>query len=82
MPSEMPIPVSKGLLARLPATFVPVLNEQLANWDVDFKKTPWKMGVSIAYDAEKERFKGKMAKPANKMLHRKDRAGFEIPKVG
>ena len=49
MPSEMPFPVSDGLLTRLPATFVPVLNEQLANWDQLFPAEQRPIRTSMEY---------------------------------
>lgn len=49
MPSEMSFPVSQSLLARLPATFVPVLNEQLANWGQLFPAEQRPIRTSIGY---------------------------------
>jgi len=52
---------------------------QLADWHVDFKKTPWIAGPCLTYDNEKERFSGPMAKEANRYLRRQYRAPFIVP---
>jgi len=53
---------------------------QLADWNIDFKKTPWIAGPRLTYDGKNERFTGPMAKKANQFLHRQDRAPFIVPK--
>lgn len=54
--------------------------EQLAAWEVDFKKTPWTLGPSLAFDPSAERFKeGVHAEAANRLLRREDRAPFIVP---
>lgn len=49
MPSEASIPASESLLARLPKTFVPVLNEQLANWGQLFPAEQRPIRTSMQY---------------------------------
>jgi len=40
-------PVSPELLARLPRTFVPALNEQIKNWDLLFPAERRTIGAQI-----------------------------------
>jgi hypothetical protein len=49
LPSETTTPVSQSLLDRLPATFVPVLNEQLANWGQLFPAEQRPIRTSMEY---------------------------------
>ena len=49
MPSETSVPVNEDLLARLPTTFVPVLNEQLANWGQLFPAERRPIRTSMEY---------------------------------
>lgn len=58
--------------------------DQLKEWNVNFKKNPWNMGISLAFDGKAERFtgKGKLVKEANGMLRRKDRKPFVVPEIG
>lgn len=55
-------------------------SSQLADWDVDLKQTPWKVGPTLEYDNSAERFIGAGADKANAYLHRTDRAPFTVPK--
>ncbi|MCD6288849.1 MAG: Gfo/Idh/MocA family oxidoreductase [Candidatus Hydrogenedentes bacterium] len=54
---------------------------QLAEWHVDYKKTPWTVGVSLGFDPEKERFTGEksLARKANKLLRGPYRKEFMFP---
>ncbi len=51
----------------------------LADWNVDFKKTPWTIGPTLNFNPSTERFTGPMADKANAYLHRPDRAPFIVP---
>jgi hypothetical protein len=46
---------------------------------VDLSATPLTLGAHLSVDSAKERFLKN--EKANAMLHRKDRKGFEIPKL-
>lgn len=46
---------------------------------VDTGKTPLTLGARLTFDPKSNRFKSNPK--ANEMLHRKDRKGFEIPKI-
>lgn len=56
-------------------------DEQLANWNMDFKKEPWTMGHSLAFNPDRERFTGEgpTVKKANSLLRRNDRKPFVVP---
>jgi predicted dehydrogenase len=56
--------------------------EQLASWNVDFKKEPWTAAISLEFDAKKERFMGtgELVDQANAMLRRSEyRKPFVVP---
>jgi predicted dehydrogenase len=54
-------------------------NGHLADWNIDLTATPWKLGPTLTYDGNNDRFAGGHAQEANAMLHRKDRAPFIVP---
>jgi hypothetical protein len=55
--------------------------EHLAANGVDVKKTRLTLGQPLAIDAQAERFTGKSASAANKLLTRKYRAPFVVPQI-
>lgn len=57
------------------------LSEQLAAWKVDFAKQPWTAGPQLTFDPAAEKFTGPQAEAANALLHRQDRAPFQVPKL-
>jgi len=61
--------------------FLERFQELLGNWNVDFKETPWSVGPGLAFDPRAMRFTGDLAPNANKLVHRNDREGYEIPKL-
>jgi len=61
--------------------FLERFQELLGNWNVDFKETPWSVGPGLTFDPKAVAFSGNLAEQANKLIHRKDRKGYEIPKL-
>jgi hypothetical protein len=55
--------------------------EHLALWDVNFRKTPWTMGTSLAFDPKAEKYvgKGSLVEKANSMLRDNYRKPFVVP---
>ena len=54
--------------------------EQFDAWSLDFEKTPWTLGLPLAFDPAAERFaEGPHAGDANQYLHREDRKPFVVP---
>ncbi len=57
-------------------------SEQLANWDVDFNKTPWIASPSLDFDPDTEAFVGGHAQSAAPFLQRETyRKPFQLPEV-
>ncbi|MHC2069660.1 Gfo/Idh/MocA family protein [Bremerella sp. T1] len=55
-------------------------SKQLQLWEVDTKKTPWRMGPTLTFDNAKEQFTaGDNLTAANGLLRREDRSPFVVP---
>jgi predicted dehydrogenase len=55
--------------------------EHLTSYGVDLTKTPATLGVPLALDPAKERFKGEYSKEANALLTRNYRAPYVVPQL-